>query len=41
MNEKLKEWLDAMPKDCGYQLASFKRGEYYGEEQLKLFLRKK
>ena len=41
MPEELKKWLDAMPKDSGYELASYKRGEYYGEEQLKLFLRKK
>ena len=41
MPEELKKWLDTMPKNCGYELASYKRGEYYGEEQLKLFLRRK
>ena len=41
MPEELQKWIDAMPKDCGYELASFKRGEYYGEKQIKLFLRRK
>ena len=41
MPEELQKWLDTMPKDCGYELASFKRGEYYGEKQIKLFLRRK
>ena len=41
MPEELQKWLDTMPKNCGYELASFKRGEYYGEKQIKLFLRRK
>ena len=39
MPEELKKWLESIPE--GYELSGFKRGEYYGEEQVKLFLRRK
>ena len=39
MPDELKKWLESMPE--GYELSGFKRGEYYGEKQVKLFLRRK
>ena len=39
MPEELKKWLESIPE--GYELSGFKRGEYYGEKQVKLFLRRK
>ena len=39
MPEELKKWLESIPE--GYELSGFKRGEYYGEKQIKLFLRRK
>ena len=39
MPEDLKKWLESIPE--GYELSGFKRGEYYGEKQVKLFLRRK
>ena len=36
--KEFQEWLLKMPK--GYELVGSKNGEYYGEKQLKLFIKK-
>jgi len=38
MNQDLIKWLADMPK--GYELAGSKQGDYHGEKQLKIFLKK-
>jgi len=38
MTKEFQEWLLKMPK--GYELVGSKNGEYYGEKQLKLFIKK-
>jgi len=38
MNKEFQQWLLQMPK--GYELVGTKNGEYYGEKQLKLFIKK-
>ena len=37
LKPELQDWLAKIPE--GYELAGSKSGEYYGERQLKLFLR--
>lgn len=38
MDKELMKWLAEMPKT--YELAGSKQGDYYGQNQLKLFLKK-
>ena len=38
MDQGLIKWLADMPK--GYELAGSKQGDYHGEKQLKIFLKK-
>ena len=38
MNKEFKKWLLYILK--GYELVGTKNGEYYGEKQLKLFIKK-
>ena len=38
MTKEFQKWLLAMPK--GYELVGSKNGEYHGEKQLKLFIKR-
>ena len=38
MTKEFQKWLLAMPKD--YELVGSKNGEYHGEKQLKLFIKR-
>ena len=38
MDQELRKWLAGMPKN--YELVGSKEGEYHGQKQTKLFLKK-